>query len=144
MTVGARPPRKVFSLADDAESFFLEWLRRPVARMREVRLDFLLKLYFAQQLGTAEAKALIKAQTIACRDYLERQKTHTRAINSTSFESLVLESKLTAAESMLEWLNRIAVRVVSHRRKVLTSRQKNAVELTMQKKSKLKRGDKKR
>jgi DNA-binding PadR family transcriptional regulator len=120
VTVGARPPRKVFSLADDAEDFFLAWLRRPVARMREVRLDFLLKLYFAQQLSATDAKALIKAQIVACRDYLKRQQTHTRAIDPTSFESLVLASKVTAAESMLEWLNRIAARVVSHRRKALT------------------------
>ncbi len=128
VTVGARPPRKVFSLADDAEAFFFEWLRRPVARMREVRLDFLLKLYFAQQLGAAEARALVKAQVNACRDYLERQKTHTRAIDSTSFESLVLESKVTAAESMLEWLNRISARVISHRRKALVSSRRERVE----------------
>jgi len=121
VTVGARPPRKVFSLADDAETFFFEWLRRPVARMREVRLDFLLKLYFARQLGVTEAKTLVKAQIAACRDYLERQKTHARDIAPTSFESLVLESKVTAAESMLEWLNRITARVVSHHRKALPS-----------------------
>lgn len=121
ITVGARPPRKVFSLADDAEAFFLEWLRRPVARMREVRLDFLLKLYFAQQLGGVEAKALVKAQLSACQDYLERQKIHTQDVDPMSFESLVLESKLTAAESILEWLDRIAARVASQRRKVLTA-----------------------
>jgi DNA-binding PadR family transcriptional regulator len=132
--VGARPPRKVFSLADDADTFFLEWLRRPVARMREVRLDFLLKLYFAQQLGAVEARALVKAQVNACRDYLERQKTHTRAIDPMSFESLVLESKVTAAESMLEWLNRIIARVVSPRRKTpLSTQQKKEKQKTRKK-----------
>ena len=119
VTVGARPPRKVFSLADDAEAFFLDWLRRPVARMREVRLDFLLKLYFAQQHGVAEARALMRAQLAACQNYLERQKLHAQDVDPISFESLVLESKLTAAESILEWLHRIAARVASHRRTVL-------------------------
>jgi DNA-binding PadR family transcriptional regulator len=138
--VGARPPRKVFSLADDAEAFFLEWLRRPVARMREVRLDFLLKLYFAQQLGGAEARALVKAQLAACQDYLERQKTHTQDIDPASFESLVLESKLTAAESIVEWLNRIAVRVSSHRRKALTSHRRQEEKLQARKNSLPKRG----
>src|SRR5215471_14642895 len=140
VTVGARPPRKVFSLADDADAFFLEWLRRPVARMREVRLDFLLKLYFAQQLSAAEAKTLVKAQVNACRDYLERQKTHTRDIDPLSFESLVLESKVTAAESMLEWLNRIAARVVSHRRKALLSKQQKEGNTKTRKKDKTARG----
>ena len=61
VTVGARPPRTVFSLTVEAELLFFDWLRRPVARMRELRLDFLLKLYFVQ-LGVAEDKALVKAQ----------------------------------------------------------------------------------
>jgi hypothetical protein len=115
VTVGARPPRTVFSLTVEAEPLFLDWLRRPVARMREVRLDFLLKLYFAQRLGPAEAKALVKAQVVACRSYLERQRAGTRGLDPTSFESLVLESKLTAAESMLVWLDRVATRIVSRK-----------------------------
>jgi len=112
-TVGARPPRTVFSLTAEAEPLFLDWLRHPVARMREVRLDFLLKLYFTRQLGTAEAKSLVKAQIAACQSYLERQQASTRDLDPASFEALVLESKLTAAESMLEWLNRLALRVTS-------------------------------
>jgi virulence activator alpha len=111
-----------------------------VARMREVRLDFLLKLYFAQQLGAAEAKTLVKAQVNACRDYLERQKTHTRDIDPMSFESLVLESKVTAAESMLEWLNRIAARVVSHRRKAPAAKQQKEENTKTRKKDKTARG----
>src|SRR5262245_43836618 len=116
VTVGARPPRTVFSLTMEAEPLFLDWLRRPVARMREVRLDFLLKLYFSRQLGKAEARALVKAQLAACRDYLERQRTRTRDLDPASFESLVLESKLTAAESILDWLNRVATRIVPRQR----------------------------
>jgi hypothetical protein len=108
--------------------------------MREVRLDFLLKLYFAQQLGVAEAKALIKAQTAACQEYLERQQVHTRDIDPTSFESLVLESKLTAAESMLEWLNRITSRVVSRRRKAPTSSRQKTEQSTLRKKNVAKKG----
>src|SRR2546425_3633569 len=119
VTVGARPPRTVFSLTAEAEPLFLDWLRQPVARMREVRLAFLLKLYFAQRLGAAEAKALMKAQVAACRGYLERQKSSVRDLDPASFESLVLESKLTAAESMLLWLNRIATRVVSRTRRAV-------------------------
>jgi hypothetical protein len=138
--VGARPPRKVFSLADDAEAFFLDWLRRPVARMREVRLDFLLKLYFAQQLGAAEAKALVKAQLSACQDYLERQKRHAQDADPASFESLVLESKLTAAESIVAWLSRIAPLVGSQRRKALTASRRKEEQLLRRKSMSKRRG----
>ena len=107
-TVGARPPRTVFSLTEDAETLFLEWVRRPVARVREVRSDFLLKLYFAQRLGPAISKVLVKGQIGACQKYLERQRASVRGLEPTSFEALVSESKLTAAESVLAWLKRVA------------------------------------
>jgi PadR family transcriptional regulator AphA len=107
-TVGARPPRTVFSLTEDAESLFLDWVRRPVARIREVRSDFLLKLYFAQRLGPAISKGLVKDQIGACQNYLERQRTSIRGLEPMSFEAIVSESKLTAAESVLAWLNRVA------------------------------------
>ncbi|MEW6299383.1 MAG: PadR family transcriptional regulator [Thermodesulfobacteriota bacterium] len=110
-TVGARPPRTVFSPTAEAEGLFLDWVRRPVARIREVRLDFLLKLYFAHSLGEAEARALIDGQITVCQGYLERQRTNSRGLDPGSFEFLVLESKLTAAESTLNWLRRIAASI---------------------------------
>jgi PadR family transcriptional regulator AphA len=125
-TVGARPPRTVFSLMPEAEDLFLDWVRRPVARIREVRLDFLLKLYFARRLGGKEVRALVDAQVTICRGYLERQRTSVRALAPMSFESLVFESKLTAAESTLVWLERIATQIVPHARRVTSTRKRSA------------------
>jgi DNA-binding PadR family transcriptional regulator len=119
-TVGARPPRTVFSPTAEAEELFFDWVRRPVARIREVRLDFLLKLYFAQQLGPAEVKALVEAQLAVGHSYLARQKATARTLAPSSFEALVLESKMTAAESTLSWLKRLATQVV--RRKLAGDR----------------------
>ncbi|MGH7963026.1 MAG: PadR family transcriptional regulator [Candidatus Binatia bacterium] len=116
VTVGARPPRTVFSLTAEAEPLFLDWVGRPVARIREVRLDFLIKLYFAQRLGTVQATALVDAQIAVCRDYVERQQASGRALKPASFERLVQESKFTAAESTLSWLNRIATQIAPRKR----------------------------
>lgn len=116
----ARPPRTVFSLAAEAEPLFLDWVHRPVARIREVRLDFLIKLYFAQRLGGAEAKTLLEAQIAVCQDYLERQKAGGADLKPASFEHLVQESKLTAAESTLSWLNRIAGQSAPRKRKTVS------------------------
>src|SRR5262245_60889861 len=85
VTVGARPPRTVFSLTAEAEPLFLEWLRRPVARIREVRLDFLLKLYFARRFGTTETRALMDAQVTVCQGYLERLKARGSDLTPHSF-----------------------------------------------------------
>jgi hypothetical protein len=118
VTVGARPPRTVFSLTAEAEPLFLDWLRRPVARIREVRLDFLLKLYFAQRFGTAETRALVNAQISVCQGYLERLKVRGRDLAPNGFEHLVHESKLTAGESTLLWLHRIVTQVSPRKRSV--------------------------
>src|SRR5581483_6504347 len=40
------PPKAVYTTTNEGELRFQTWLRRPVARMREVRLDLLVKLYF--------------------------------------------------------------------------------------------------
>ncbi len=104
VTVGARPPRTVFSLTDDARALFEEWLSTPVGRMREVRIDFLLKLYFAERAGGRKAVALIEAQIEACHRYLERMRDIEPDIGTTRFEHLVWESKFTAAEGVLAWL----------------------------------------
>lgn len=64
---------------------------------------------------------LVKTQIAACRNYLDRQKAGTRDLDATSFESLVLESKLTAAESILDWLNRVAVRIAPRRRSTVST-----------------------
>src|ERR687897_754014 len=88
-TVGARPPRTVFSLAASAETLFFDWVRQPVARIREVRLDFLLKVYFARPLGARGARALVNGQIEICQGFRGRQKTNVRALDPNSFESLV-------------------------------------------------------
>ena len=117
-TVGARPPRTVFSPTEEAGPLFLDWVHRPVARIREVRSDFLLKLYFAQRLGPTAVKTLVTDQIATCQNYLERQHASVRSLEPTSFETIVSESKLTAAESVLAWLNRVAASAFIRKRSV--------------------------
>ena len=52
--------------------------------------------------------ALIEAQLTICRDYRTRQQVQAEALDTKSFEFLVLSSKLTAAESTLTWLQELA------------------------------------
>ena len=45
----AYPPKAVYTTTDQGQATFERWLHSPVGRMREVRLDFLVKLYFAMK-----------------------------------------------------------------------------------------------
>ncbi len=69
---GARPPKRIFHLTPLGRAAFMEWVRTPVGRSREIRLDFLVKLYFARQLGDDDVLALIDRQLEVCMALLDR------------------------------------------------------------------------
>lgn len=69
---GARPPKRIFHLTAIGRADFMEWVRTPVGRSREIRLDFLVKLYFARQLGDDDVLALIDRQLEVCQALLDR------------------------------------------------------------------------
>jgi DNA-binding PadR family transcriptional regulator len=99
--VGNRPPRKIFELTAVGRAAVEAWLAEPVARLREVRLDFLLKLYFLHQLDPAAETRLLREQVEVCEAYRERLAGRRPG---AGFPALVLTSKLSAAEATLGWL----------------------------------------
>lgn len=100
--VGQHPPRKIFQLTAAGEAETGAWLRKPVERMREVKLDFLLKLYFLHLLEPAQELVLLWAQVASCDAYRDRMSA--RLNDATGFERLVLRSKVAAADSTCDWL----------------------------------------
>jgi PadR family transcriptional regulator AphA len=99
--VGHRPPRKTFELTPAGRELIHAWLRRPVGRMREVRLEFLLKLFFLARLDPRAHRELIEGQIRACDAYLRGLDA---GAGGGGFHRLVIESKRTAAEATLKWL----------------------------------------
>jgi PadR family transcriptional regulator, regulatory protein AphA len=69
---GARPPKRTFHLTAMGRANFIEWVRTPVNRLRDVQPDLLIKLYFAWQLGDDDVLALIDRQTEICNTLLDR------------------------------------------------------------------------
>ena len=65
-----RPPRKVFHLTETGAAAFDAWLTEPVAQPRDIRLEFMLKLYFALQDGGETAARLIERQRAVCAGWL--------------------------------------------------------------------------
>jgi DNA-binding PadR family transcriptional regulator len=69
-----RPSRKVYSLTPAGESAFRRWLAQPVQLPREMRLEFMLKLYFAGQEPEATA-LLVRRQQEVCARWLATQES---------------------------------------------------------------------
>lgn len=106
--VGSRPPRKVFELSEPGRNLVEEWLRRPVERIREVRLEFLLKVFFLGAIDRMALRELLAQQIEVCEEYIEDCRSN---IAGSPFRRLVALSKSSAAESTLAWLKSYAYEV---------------------------------
>ena len=98
------PHKAIYTATDAGEVEFARWLRQPVGRMREVRLDFLVKLYFAMQEDRVLAGELLASQIEACEQYADEVAKERAAGAATPFDRIVLDSKASAARITREWL----------------------------------------
>lgn len=100
--VGNRPVRKIYALSELGWETFRAWVHAPVERMREVRQELLLKLYFLRALDPAAERRLVRRQVEVCERYVARAADQVAA--AEGFARLVAESKSTAAEATGDWL----------------------------------------
>jgi PadR family transcriptional regulator, regulatory protein AphA len=109
---GMRPPRKTFHITEDGQSVFFNWLREPVAKPRDIRILFLIKLYFVQRHLSAQTGNLIAQQISACQHFLERLEAKHASVtaqthNDAFFDHVVLRSRIHQTHSLLEWLHEL-------------------------------------
>jgi PadR family transcriptional regulator, regulatory protein AphA len=98
------PPRKVFSLTDTGTDAFLTWLGQPIRRLRQIRQDFLLKLYFSRRIQDRDTLGLIERQIAACRTVSDELQAAADAEPPESFARLVYQSRQATAEATVTWL----------------------------------------
>ena len=90
------------------------WLREPVARTREIRLEFLVKLYFARRIDDDLARRLIAEQQetfVRLEESLSSQLTALDVqseVDDQQFSRLVLELRVAQTRAAIEWLGRAA------------------------------------
>lgn len=100
------PPKAVYAATTAGAAEFERWLRLPVARIRDIRGEFLVKLYFALESERALAADLLAAQADICREYLATAEEALSASEMSTFDAIVADSKISAARLTLEWLGR--------------------------------------
>ncbi|HEV2654095.1 MAG TPA: PadR family transcriptional regulator [Ktedonobacteraceae bacterium] len=106
---GVRPPRKIFQLTQQGEDIFLQWLALPVEKPRDIRILFLIKLYFVQRHLPAQTGSLLEQQIDACQRFLSHlEQQHASSTANTSdeafFDHVVLRSRIYQTRSLLEWM----------------------------------------
>lgn len=109
---GIRPPRKIFHITENGQSIFLHWLTQPVEKPRDIRILFLIKLYFVQHYLPVQTTYLIEQQIRACQHFLTRLEVKHAPITAqlndeTFFNHVVLRSRIHQTRSLLEWLREL-------------------------------------
>ncbi|HMM40921.1 MAG TPA: PadR family transcriptional regulator [Thermomicrobiales bacterium] len=107
---GARPPRRMLELTDLGAETLDRWLAEPVERTRDLRLDFLLKLYVTRMLGAGDAERLVAGQREVCRRFVASLRAQLDE-EDDDFRRLVLEMRLAQNAALLGWLDRASERV---------------------------------
>lgn len=99
------PPRTIFSLTEAGAARFGEWLDHPIRRLREIRQDFLLKLYFSRRIRGHDTRGLIDRQIAACRAVSQELAEAAEAEPAGSFARLIYRSRRATAEATIAWLD---------------------------------------
>ena len=110
-----RPARRLYALSAAGRDELGRWLSEPVARTREIRLDFLVKLYLALLLDPALAVRLVDEQRDLCARLVESlsnrvrsgQVDENRDALTARFGDMVLDMRLAQTRAALAWLDRV-------------------------------------
>lgn len=113
----SRPDRQDHSLTDEGETALHSWLDEPVRATRDVRLDFLVKLWFARTLDPVRAVALVREQRAVIQRLLgslQEQRDGTEAepapddreaVEQAAILRDTLDLRIAQTGAVLSWLN---------------------------------------
>ncbi|MDY6973802.1 MAG: PadR family transcriptional regulator [Thermodesulfobacteriota bacterium] len=98
-----RPPKRVFSLTPSGKKTFLKWLQSPTLHVRDLRIEFLAKLFFFHRHPLKGGSKLIKAQAEIL-EQLRKKIQERQKREKDPHHKLVLGFKTTTLEAWRKWL----------------------------------------
>lgn len=102
--VGAYPPRHVYHLTNAGEAELWRWLDQPVRRNREIRMEFLLKVYFSERMPEHDTLRLVSVQLATAREELAAQERDLERHAEGTFPRLLRQVRLVATRGTIRWL----------------------------------------
>lgn len=107
-----RPTRRLYALTPAGRAELDRWLREPVAHTREIRLEFLVKLFFVRLLEPALAQPLVDGQRAVLERLVASLRGQLAGLDGqdpadAAYRRLVLELRLAQTEAAVAWLGRV-------------------------------------
>jgi len=100
-----RPLRKIYCLTSAGQEAFLDWLHQPSRHIRDIRLEFLARLYFFRRLALPGLEQLVAAQKAVCQAQVEALAGSTVETDD-AFGRLVIEFRQGQLRAIIRWLDR--------------------------------------
>jgi len=97
------PAKNIFNLTPDGIKLAKEWLERPVSHFRDIRLQFVTKLWFVRQFFPERERLLIKKQLGLCREKVTMFEGLRESCGNV-VEALSYDLKITVIKSTVSWL----------------------------------------
>jgi Predicted transcriptional regulators len=101
----AHPDRKQYHLTESGRKTFYAWRDNPVQHGRDIRMEFLAKLYFALNSSPEKALDLIDEQKANCVSWLTIFRNDVlNTAEDQFYEKIVFSYRASQIEATLDWL----------------------------------------
>ncbi len=102
---GGRPSRTTYRVTANGERALATWLTTPVEHLRDMRVEFLAKVYFLRRRSFTAVSELVEAQ-IRTLEELESKLSRHKALESddAGFGEISASFRKKRMRSMIEWL----------------------------------------
>lgn len=107
-TQDTRPSKRVFSLTSKGSQAFLRWLHSPTEHVRDLRIEFLAKLFFFDRLTLDGAERLVEAQ-IGLLERIGKKIRQKGKGEKIPYKRLVFGFKDATLKAWAGWLSREAL-----------------------------------
>ncbi len=110
----AHPDRKEFRPTADGHKAFRYWMQSPVHHGRDMRQEFLARLYFAAQNGEKSTVELLSQQRQVCQSWKSRLERQFGALEGPNqFARLIFSYRMGQIDAMLDWLETCSKELVA-------------------------------
>jgi DNA-binding PadR family transcriptional regulator len=93
--------KRYLTITPDGKAIFSAWCRTPVAHPRDIRIEFLAKLYFTMRCYPTQATNLLEAQHATCSTWLTQLKA---PHGETQYAQMVYAYRRGQIEAAIRWV----------------------------------------
>ncbi len=100
------PDRKLFTITPEGIQQLENWITTPVKRGREMRQEFIAKLFIAKNFFQGRIEALVDNQLALCNQWLTEQDEYL-SNETDQFQILLIDYRKKQIKAMMDWLNQV-------------------------------------